>query len=70
MVSTGSGVVVGLQIFGTLFLVLLGFLGMSAWIIRRVDRISERLDALTSTLVSDLQSRVSNIEGRMNGNGK
>lgn len=55
--SSSNALLVGLQIFGTLFIVLLAFLGMTAWIIRRVDRVME--------LVIDLSERTARLEGKI-----
>lgn len=57
MMTSGSSVAVALQVFGTLFLILLSFLGMTAWIIRRIDRVAD--------IATDLSTRLSRVEGRL-----
>lgn len=52
-----TGATLGLQIFGTLFIILLAFLGMTAWIIRRIDRVAD--------LVIDIVERLSKVEGQL-----
>lgn len=52
-----SGLALALQIFGTLFVVLFGFLSMTAWIIRRIDRVTD--------MVIDQGNKLSRIEGKL-----
>lgn len=65
MVNTTSGLIVGLQVFGTMFIVLISFLGMTAWIIRRIDRLADYVNTMVSTVISDLSQRVASLEGQM-----
>lgn len=60
-----NAIIVGLQVFGTLFIVLLAFLGMTAWIIRRIDRLADYVNTMVSTVISDLSQRVATIEGQL-----
>lgn len=57
MVGTTNSLVVGLQLFGTLFIVLISFLGMTAWIIRRIDRVAD--------IVTDQGRRLAQLEGKI-----
>ena len=52
-----SGLALALQIFGTLFVILIGFLSMTAWIIRRIDRVTD--------MVIDQGNKLSRIEGKL-----
>lgn len=62
MVNAGSnGLLVGLQVFGTLFIVLLAFLGMTAWIVKRIDAVAQRLgDGLQA-----MGERIARMEGKL-----
>lgn len=54
--ATG-GVALALQVFGTLFLILISFLGMTAWIVRRIDTLQ--------VVVMDMRDRMGQLEGKV-----
>lgn len=59
--GSNNGLLIGLQVFGTLFVVLLAFLGMTAWIVKRIDAVAERLgDGLIT-----MGERIARMEGKL-----
>lgn len=64
LLTSSNSILVGLQIFGTIFFVLLSFLGMTAWIVRRIDKVSESVDRVDDK-VADMSTRLGRVEGKV-----